>query len=246
MSFGICRRRNGKGSPRCWVILEVVKMVSRRQAGANRRNAQVSTGPKTPAGKAVSRWNALRHGLRAEAVLLPDEESDEHRAFVEALVGELRPAGEMEAVLVDRIVTSAWRLRRVARVEAGLFVRNHYDLLVERGEEKARSFERDELNEFAASINPTTITDEKAHAQALQEAGKAELMRDSDANATGAAFAHDEADVLTKLTRYETSLERSLYKALHELQRLQAARAGGMVVAPVAMDVSVDASHDVA
>ena len=26
-----------------------------------------------PAGKAVFRWNALRHGLRAETILLPDE-----------------------------------------------------------------------------------------------------------------------------------------------------------------------------
>ena len=30
--------------------------------------------------------------------------------------------------------------------------------------------------------------------------------------------------VLSKLSRYETAMARSLYKALHELQRLQAAR----------------------
>jgi hypothetical protein len=47
------------------------------------------------------------------------------------------------------------------------------------------------------------------------------------------------ADVLVKLSRYETSIERSLYKALHELQRLQAARNGEPVPAPVVVDVNV-------
>jgi hypothetical protein len=34
----------------------------------------------------------------------------------------------------------------------------------------------------------------------------------------------DKANAFSKLSRYETTIERSLYKALHELQRLQAAR----------------------
>ena len=41
------------------------------------------------------------------------------------------------------------------------------------------------------------------------------------------------------LSRYEVTLERSLYKALHELQRLQAARDGQAVPLPVVVDVSV-------
>ena len=44
----------------------------------------------------------------------------------------------------------------------------------------------------------------------------------------------------SKLSRYETTIERSLYKALHELQRLQAARrADGNATPPVAIDVDV-------
>ncbi len=43
-----------------------------------------------------------------------------------------------------------------------------------------------------------------------------------------------------KPSRYETTIERSLYKALHELQRLQAARhTEGYVPPPVAIDVDV-------
>jgi hypothetical protein len=45
---------------------------------------------------------------------------------------------------------------------------------------------------------------------------------------------------LEKVSRYEAGLERSLYKALHELQRLQGARiAGQPVVPPAAVDVDI-------
>jgi hypothetical protein len=48
------------------------------------------------------------------------------------------------------------------------------------------------------------------------------------------------ANAFSKLSRYEAAIERSLYKALHELQRLQAARrAEGDVLPPVAVDVDV-------
>ena len=47
-----------------------------------------------------------------------------------------------------------------------------------------------------------------------------------------------------KLCRYEAHIERGLYKALHELQRLQAARCGQPVSAPLALDVDVSGTAD--
>ena len=41
------------------------------------------------------------------------------------------------------------------------------------------------------------------------------------------------------LTRYETTIERGVTKALHELQRLQAARKGELVPLPLAVDVNL-------
>jgi hypothetical protein len=44
-------------------------MTSFRQIEANRRNAQLSTGPCSEEGKRRSRQNAVRHGLTAETVI---------------------------------------------------------------------------------------------------------------------------------------------------------------------------------
>ena len=42
-----------------------------------------------------------------------------------------------------------------------------------------------------------------------------------------------------QLARHEAAIERSMLRALHELQRLQAARAGVEVSVPLAIDVDV-------
>ena len=47
-------------------------------------------------------------------------------------------------------------------------------------------------------------------------------------------------DVINKLHRYEAHIERGLYRALHELQRLQAVRQGQAVPAPMALDITAD------
>ena len=49
---------------------------------------------------------------------------------------------------------------------------------------------------------------------------------------------------MTILSRYESTLERGLFKALHELQRLQAERQGDAVPLPEAVDVEVSVSRD--
>ena len=69
-----------------------------------------------------------------------------------------------------------------------------------------------------------------------------EAKRDPETATLGRTFIRDadKANAFSKLSRYETTIERSLYKALHELQRLQAARhAEGNVHPPVAVDVDV-------
>ena len=94
-----------------------------------------------------------------------------------------------------------------------------------------------------AKYDPRTIiTDEQKHREATDKARKLESIRDAETATLGQTFVRDatKANAFSKLSRYETTIERSLYKALHELQRLQAARrAEGNVPPPVAVDVEV-------
>jgi len=201
-------------------------MTSEKKAQANRRNALKSTGPKTPEGKAAVRLNATKHGLLSRDVLLPGEDAAALRELGERLRAELRPVGELEGLLVDRIVAAHWRLRRLGRVEAGIFAWELYAELAERARGKARTYERTEADFLTENINPTTITDERKHEEALSEAQEMNSKQDAETATLGRTFIRDadKANAFSKLSRYETAIERSLYKALHELQRLQAAR----------------------
>ncbi len=93
--------------------------VSRKQLKANQENAKKSTGPRDTS---KTRLNALRHGLCAREVLIPGENAVDLAAFAEGVRNELRASGALEDLLVDRIVSLAWRLRRAAVIEAGIFV----------------------------------------------------------------------------------------------------------------------------
>lgn len=89
----------------------------------NRRNAAHSTGPSTAAGKARSRWNALKHGLLCREMLIPAGEGKESRIKLRRLISELRsdlkPVGILEEMMVEKIAGCYWRLRRVMRAEIG-------------------------------------------------------------------------------------------------------------------------------
>jgi hypothetical protein len=55
---------------------------------ANRRNALKSTGPKTDAGKQVSRRNATRHELTAETVINALEDAEDYKVFEAAITAD--------------------------------------------------------------------------------------------------------------------------------------------------------------
>ena len=90
-----------------------------RQA-ANSANAQLSTGPRTTAGKARSSQNARKHGLTATRLVIAAEDRDEFDAFLAELQSEIRPQGALQQILFDQLVASAWNLRRIPRMEAEL------------------------------------------------------------------------------------------------------------------------------
>ena len=97
-------------------------MTTDRQIAANRQNALRSTGPTSREGQARSSQNALRHGLLSRNTLLPDEDHDAFQALRERLWEALQPEGSIEELLADSALSLVWRLARLGRVEAGLFL----------------------------------------------------------------------------------------------------------------------------
>lgn len=87
---------------------------------ANRANAQLSTGPRTPEGKAAVSRNANRHNLTGRLLIRPDEQEafdefeSQHRA-------QLEPEGALEGTLFESLISAGWNLRRIESLEAETF-----------------------------------------------------------------------------------------------------------------------------
>jgi hypothetical protein len=206
---------------------------------ANRLNARRSTGPRSARGKAIASKNARKHGLLSRELVLPTEKGQELSTLREALMGDLRPQGTVETELVEHILGFVWRLRRVERIETGLLTFRVYDHQRDRASTVVHQVERTPLNDVL-EMTPTTITDPGRHAIAMKDIARLDALCDADTPALAVAFAAD-AEILATLMRYETTLRRNLQRALHELERRQAARAGVPVPPPAAVDIDVSA-----
>src|ERR1700676_1221020 len=96
-------------------------MATLKQFEANRRNAQKSTGPKTPESKSAVSMNALRHGLRARSVMLPGEDPTEFHQLCNDLESEWTPQSRTEQFYVEQMAVSQWKLTRMEVVEVNVF-----------------------------------------------------------------------------------------------------------------------------
>ena len=96
-------------------------MTSAAQIEANQANAQFSTGPRTPAGKAASAANSTKLGLYAkQAVLLTEKDHAEFATLESAYAYELRPYTPVEQTLFAQVVLAAWNIQRANRLESEL------------------------------------------------------------------------------------------------------------------------------
>jgi hypothetical protein len=96
-------------------------MATQKQIEANRRNAQKSTGPKTEQGKSKAKFNALKHGMTAEAAVLPHEDKISYEELRQATIESYQPANGAELMLVELVAVNYWRLLRARRVETAAF-----------------------------------------------------------------------------------------------------------------------------
>jgi hypothetical protein len=163
-------------------------MPSQKQIEANRRNARKSTGPITEAGKAVAKFNALRHGMTAESAVLPYEDHLAYAMLREALLSHYAPANIAEEMLVDVLANSYWRLLRARRVETSTMKLGIQALKQRNG------------------INP------------------APSNKDDDALAV---FFADDNDNMRNQERYHGTIERSYFRAVETLRKVQNNRLRG-------------------
>ena len=79
-------------------------MTTPARAAANAANAQLSTGPRTEAGKARSARNALKHGLTSRDLIVREDEKEEFDQFQQDLQAEYRPEGTAEMFAFNQII----------------------------------------------------------------------------------------------------------------------------------------------
>jgi hypothetical protein len=130
-----------------------VRQASPAQIAANRLNAQKSTGPRTEAGKAIASRNSEKHTKLARTLLVASqshlESSSEFSALCDEYYESLDPVGPLEEMLVDRIVSAVWRLRRARHVESGEIALN-----LEKTDQKS-----DEINPVPTLLKAAEATD---------------------------------------------------------------------------------------
>jgi hypothetical protein len=148
--------------------------VSERKIQANRRNALLSTGPKTARGKRTVARNGIKHGFFTREVVITAGNHRESQEELDDLVEEhgeyYEPVGVVEELLVKTIAIVWWNKARIVRAQNRLL--RFQDCTSER-------------------MSPTNATD--------------------------------------KFIRYEAHLDRQLYRAMDQLERLQRQHRGETV-----------------
>jgi hypothetical protein len=159
-----------------------------KQTAANRLNAQKSTGPRTPEGRAAVRLNGVKHGLTAETIVLKGESEADFTNMLESFEAEHAPTTPTEEALVVQLALANWRLRRLYHQEAGLYT---YQI------------------------------------KSLADIGKDLKLDDAGQMARAAGWNEKTLDLFN---RQEGRLERTFYRALHELQRLRKEREANLAL----------------
>ncbi len=118
---------------------------------ANRQNAQHSTGPRTPKGKARSGTNALRHGLCAalsestrQSMLALGEDPEQFERLYADLLRVYEPGDALGVRLVEDLAHLYWRRQRLDRARDAL-LRHRLELLDLAHERRRQKFDREAL-----------------------------------------------------------------------------------------------------
>ncbi len=164
--------------------------------------------------KLASKYNAVRHGILTK--VLTDEESNEAETIQSQFIHEYQPESLAEELLIETMAIAYIRRQRAINAE----------------------------REFLMEILHPPVYEEHVIIEPFMKIPVDPFKGEKDVILVNAGFqskfkqAH--IDIVDKIhSRYITTCERQFYRALHELQRIQALR-NGQRPASMAMDVFGD------
>jgi hypothetical protein len=96
-------------------------MATAAQITANQLNSQLSTGPRTEAGKQTVSRNASIHGLAAKKFFLIESDKPVFAELHAALTRHYQPATEHECALLEELAEAKWRCRTARTIESSFF-----------------------------------------------------------------------------------------------------------------------------
>ena len=179
-------------------------MATDKQIKAIQRNAIMSTGPRSLAGKRRVGSAALKHGLTASQTMVPGEDPVEFAGLRESLFNSLKPLNDLEFQLVERIASLIWRIRRVTAFEVALMRRT--------------------ARRQAATYDAPVDAADLATVERRNDPDDIDDLEDS-LRAGRAIEALLSADLTTKMTLYEARMQRQLSLVLKDLSDLKLAQA---------------------
>jgi len=145
--------------------------ISDNKLEANRRNAQKSTGPRTPEGKAKVAQNNWKHGLSGTFRVLPGENQQTYDDLLDEFVRVQKPADGLELQLVRKMAESNWISARAVRLQEGCIVNTSTPELA--AQKLASAAVTDQLERF---LRYQTAAD-RAYARAAAELAKCRKER---------------------------------------------------------------------
>ena len=128
--------------------------------------------------------STARQYIFSSEILIEGECASELDEIRNKLLKELKPSGEIESILVDRIVSSIWRLKRCLKIESQII---EFESSCIQEYEQGFFRTRKRTNKELSQLKALKITEDK--------------------------------DRLGELSKYETILERQIYKALSALDK---------------------------
>ena len=110
-------------------------MSTSAQIAANQKNAQLSSGPTSPEGKAKSSLNAVKTGLTGRTVLLPGDDAAAYETHIASFFATYKPVADEEHKLVQSLADTEWRLLRIPALEYGIYALGRLEFAAEFAQE---------------------------------------------------------------------------------------------------------------